>query len=220
VRVSTPHQQVNEQVVLNRGYANAHGINIIAQYGDYGKRHKVSQRKSFQAMLTDIATMKPNYILIQRLDRFGVADPNQLAYFLEVLKQNKVRLITTVDGRDRSRIDLATMVENVVGAAQSRQEQIDKAERVLIGKRKTALSGEYIGGKYLARVPLLQRFHVGCVALIARVRESPRALSRPEMVGHCRAACGQAVLCGRDGHRALLTAEWRPLFCARRTGAL
>ncbi len=39
--------------------------------------------------------------------------------------------------------------KNAVTASQSRQEQIDKAERVLVGKRRRAVLGEYVGSKYL-----------------------------------------------------------------------
>ena len=38
---------------------------------------------------------------------------------------------------------------NAVAAAQSTQEQVDKAERVLTGKRGKAILGQYLGGKYL-----------------------------------------------------------------------
>ncbi len=100
-------------------------------------------------MLNDIETQKPNLILVQKLDRFGTADGNELGYFLTILKRGGVRLITAIDGKDRSKSDLETVIVNSVGASQSRQEQIDKAERVLFGKRRRAVLGEYVGSKYL-----------------------------------------------------------------------
>lgn len=148
LRVSTPSQEVDEQVKMIRQYAAEHGIEIIAQYGDYQKRHKADQRRSFQAMLKDIETLKPNMILVQRLDRFGTANNNELGYFITVMKRHGVRLVTAIDGKDRSRDDLETGLLNAVAACQSRQEQIDKAERVLTGKRAKALLGEYVGSKY------------------------------------------------------------------------
>jgi DNA invertase Pin-like site-specific DNA recombinase len=140
---------MEEQHRCNTTYAQNNESNIIGQFGDFGKRHHAYKRRSFQAMLEAIPVSKPDYILVQRLDRFGTQDNNELGYFLTILKQNKVKLITTIDGMDRSKTDLATMLQNVVAAAQSTQEQIDKAERVLTGKRGKAVLGQYLGGKYL-----------------------------------------------------------------------
>jgi DNA invertase Pin-like site-specific DNA recombinase len=149
VRVSTPKQQIDEQLNQHRQYRERHAIECVGRYGDYQKRHKAHLRQSFQSMLNDIETHKPNMILVQRLDRFGTAGPNQLGYFLELLKKHRVRLVTTIDERDCSKEDLATVIQNMIAACQSKQEQIDKAERVLTGKRAKAVLGEYIGSKYL-----------------------------------------------------------------------
>jgi DNA invertase Pin-like site-specific DNA recombinase len=150
IRVSTPSQQVDEQIKTIKQYAQDHDIEIVGQYGDYQKRHKAHKRQSFQAMLEDIKTLRPRMILVQRLDRFGTNGPNQLGSFLTTLKESKARLITTIDGMDRSKEDMATVLQNMIAACQSTQEQIDKAERVLTGKRGKAILGEYVGGKYLA----------------------------------------------------------------------
>ena len=148
-RVSTNVQETKEQVKGNRQYAEENGIKVLTEYGDFGKRHHAHKRPNFQRMLADIATMKPDLILVHRLDRFGVKDANELGYFLTILERSNVRLITTIDGQDHSRDNIATSITNTIAANQSRQEQIDKAERVLGGKRDTASQGEYIGGKYL-----------------------------------------------------------------------
>jgi site-specific DNA recombinase len=116
IRVSTPLQEVEEQVKMIRQYAADHGIEIIHQYGDYQKRHKADQRRSFQAMLTDMETLKTDMILVQRLDRFGTADSNELGYFIRLLKKQGVRLITAIDGKDRSKGDLETTITNAVAA--------------------------------------------------------------------------------------------------------
>lgn len=158
IRVSTPSQQVDEQLKTIQQYADEHGIEIIEQYGDYRKRHKSHKAKSFQAMLKDIETIRPKVILVQRLDRFGTASNKELGYFLTILDKHGVRLITAIDGKDRSKDNLQTDIENVIAASQSKQEQIDKAERVLTGKRGKASKGEYIGGK-----TLVYGFDVVCI---------------------------------------------------------
>ncbi|HZU37519.1 MAG TPA: hypothetical protein VFA18_16480, partial [Gemmataceae bacterium] len=61
-------------------------------------------------------------ILVQRLDRFGTNGPNQLGSFLTTLKESKTRLITTIDGMDRSKEDMATVLQNMIAACQSTQE--------------------------------------------------------------------------------------------------
>jgi DNA invertase Pin-like site-specific DNA recombinase len=149
-RVSTNVQETKEQVIGNREYAKENGIGVLNEYGDYGKRHHAHKRPAFQQMLADIETMKPNMILVHRLDRFGVKDAKELGHFLYLLDQHKVSLITTIDGKDHNNDDIATTITNAIEASQSRQEQIDKSERVLGGKRDTASKGDFIGGKYLA----------------------------------------------------------------------
>ena len=158
IRVSTPAQQVDEQVRVVKRYADEHDIDIIGQYGDYQKRHKADKRRSFQAMLHDIEAARPSMILVQRLDRFGTADSDELGYFITLLKNHGVRLITAVDGKDRSKGDLETSLLNAVNACQSKAEQIDKSERVLLGKRAKARLGEYTGSKCL-----VYGFDVVCV---------------------------------------------------------
>ena len=37
-------------------------------------------------MLDDIPIKKPDFILVQRLDRFGTTDSNELGHFLTILK--------------------------------------------------------------------------------------------------------------------------------------
>jgi DNA invertase Pin-like site-specific DNA recombinase len=148
-RVSTNVQDTKEQVLGNRQYAEENGITVLNKYGDHGKRHHARKRPNFQRMLADIPVMKPDLILVQRLDRFGVKDANELGYFLTILERNGVSLITTLDGQDHSKDDIYTTIMNAIAASQSRQEQVDKADRVLLGKRKTASQGEYIGSKYL-----------------------------------------------------------------------
>jgi hypothetical protein len=49
-------------------------------------------------MLTDMETLRPDMILVQRLDRFGTADSNELGYFVTLLKKQGVRLITAREG--------------------------------------------------------------------------------------------------------------------------
>ena len=79
IRVSTPAQQIEEQVRCSRTYAEQNGIAVIEMFGDYGKRHHAYKRYNFQAMLDAIPIKKPDLILVQRLDRFGTADSNQLS---------------------------------------------------------------------------------------------------------------------------------------------
>jgi DNA invertase Pin-like site-specific DNA recombinase len=119
-RVSTNVQDTKEQVLGNRQYAEENGITVLNQYGDFGKRHLAHKRTNFKRMLAEIPVMKPDLILVQRLDRFGVKDANQLGYFLTILEENSVRLITTIDGQDHSRDDIATTITNAIAAGTSR----------------------------------------------------------------------------------------------------
>ena len=78
--VSSNAQDTKEQVLGNRRYAKENNITVLGEYGDHGKRHHAHKRPHFQRMLADIPVMKPDMILVQRLDRFGVKDANELGY--------------------------------------------------------------------------------------------------------------------------------------------
>jgi len=95
-RVSSNAQETKEQVRGNRQYAQENAIKVLNEYGDFGKRHHAYKRPNFQRMLAEIPAMKPDLILVQRLDRFGVKDANELGYFLTILEEISVRLITTI----------------------------------------------------------------------------------------------------------------------------
>jgi DNA invertase Pin-like site-specific DNA recombinase len=77
-RVSTNVQDTKEQVKGNRQYAEEKGVSVLQEYGEYCKRHHAYKRAAFQQMLADIPMMKPDLILVQRLDRFGVKNANEL----------------------------------------------------------------------------------------------------------------------------------------------
>jgi len=81
-RVSSNAQETKEQVLGNRQYAEENNIKFLNEYGDYGKRHHAHKRHAFKQMLADIPVMKPDLIVVQRLDRFGIKDANELGYFL------------------------------------------------------------------------------------------------------------------------------------------
>lgn len=73
IRVSTPSQQVDEQLKIVRQFVKENNIEVIGQYGDYRKRHGSGKAKSFQTMLEDIERLKPNVIVVQRPSRLAPA---------------------------------------------------------------------------------------------------------------------------------------------------
>ncbi|MGO8745962.1 MAG: hypothetical protein ACLQNE_08220 [Thermoguttaceae bacterium] len=97
----------------------------------------------------------------------------------------------------RFKRSVANAVKNVVEKENNRKKYLPS-----VPLRTEFIPGGVRAEDLPARVPLLRRFRVRSCALLARMRDSHRALCRLETVGHCRAACGKAVLCGRDGYRA------------------
>ena len=80
IRVSTPSQEVDEQVRIIQQYAADNNIEIIGQYGDYQKRHKSHQRHSFQSMLNDLEFGPCTGVEFKRM--FSTATPEVIGVFV------------------------------------------------------------------------------------------------------------------------------------------
>lgn len=68
-----------------------------------------------------------------------------------MLKQSGVEIITAIDGKNRSKDDLEMSLMNVITACQSKQEQIDKAERVDHGTTCGRIRRQQVSGLRLRR---------------------------------------------------------------------
>ncbi len=144
VRVSSDKQDTARQVKR----IEATGLPIAFWFrDDTGKnpRDLPQKREAFQGMLKAVQAGLLGKIIVDRQDRFGVADAYQWGKFISLLREHGTTLVDA-DGRVLSADDDVSILTGTLGAITSTREQREKAHRNVTGKVAKAKEGEYQGG--------------------------------------------------------------------------
>ena len=108
-------------------------------------RDQAHKRIAFQEMLRAVEADLIGKIVVDRQDRFGVADAYEWGKFITLLREHGTVLVDA-DGKDLSADDDVSVLTGTLGAITSTREQKEKAHRNVTGKLKLAAEGEYQGG--------------------------------------------------------------------------
>ncbi len=144
VRVSSDKQDTARQVKR----IEATGLPITFWFRDEtGKnpRDLAHKRPAFQEMLKSVQAGLISRIIVDRQDRFGVADAYQWGKFISLLREHRATL-EDADGKILSADDDVSILTGTLGAITSTREQKEKAHRNITGKVSKARDGEYQGG--------------------------------------------------------------------------
>jgi len=144
VRVSRDSQETKRQEDRIR----AAKIPIVHWFrDDVGKnpRDLPLKRPEFQRMLKAVEAGLIDKIIVDRQDRFGVANAHQWGKYISLLKENGTALIDA-DGKVLSGEDDSAVLIGTIGALTSTREQKEKAHRNITAKVGKAKEGEYQGG--------------------------------------------------------------------------
>lgn len=158
LRVSTDLQDTERQYASIRSFEKCHKVSIAKRhwFEDHGfARDEAEDRPAFQNLLKLAARGDIQWIVIDRLDRFGTKDKDELAHYRYLLRKAKCKLFD-VSGKEWTSADMMTFIEAGLQAEQSQKEQHEKSYRVLGGKIEKARAGEWQGG------PLKLAFDVAC----------------------------------------------------------
>ncbi len=144
VRVSSDKQDTARQVKR----IEATGLPIAFWFRDEaGKnpRDLPHKREAFQGMLKAVQAGLLGKIIVDRQDRFGVADAYQWGKLISLLREHGTTLVDA-DGKVLSGDDDVSILTGTLGAITSTREQKEKAHRNITGKVAKAREGEYQGG--------------------------------------------------------------------------
>lgn len=144
IRVSSDKQDTERQEIRIR----ATNLPIAFWFRDnVGKnpRDLPHKRPDFQRMLQAVEAGLIDTIVVDRQDRFGVANAHQWGKYISLLRDNETSLIDA-DGKVLSAEDDSTVLIGTIGALTSRREQKEKAHRNITAKLNKAKEGEYQGG--------------------------------------------------------------------------
>jgi DNA invertase Pin-like site-specific DNA recombinase len=157
VRISGDKQEVQRQYSDLADFERRHDVSVPTQhrYEDHMPRDQADKRPDFQRMLRAAKAGTLQWVWIQRIDRFGVEDGDELVTLRRELRKAGCRLIDN-SGTDWTSRNLATLIQAGLAGEQSRGEQVEKSFRSLNGMVNRAKSGEWMGG------PPKLGFDVGC----------------------------------------------------------
>ncbi len=149
VRVSTDEQNPTRQYESIAAFADRYGVAIASPshyFIDEGwSRDKADKRPRFQQLLREVKGGRIQWIVVDRLDRFGTKDPHQLIAYLYQLRESGCKLFDA-GGKEWTGEDVATIVTAVLEGEKSKQEQREKSYRILTGMVSKAAQGEWQGG--------------------------------------------------------------------------
>ncbi len=144
IRVSSDKQETARQ----ERRIKASGFTIAFWFRDAeGKnpRDQPDKRPDFQRLLKAVQAGLLDKIVVDRQDRFGVADAYQWGKFISLLREHGTALVDA-DGKVLSGDDDVSILTGTLGAITSTREQKEKAHRNITGKIGHAAKGEYQGG--------------------------------------------------------------------------
>jgi len=159
VRVSDDRQDMDRQYSAIRQFETDHKAAIRKDHwydADEGwARDEADQRPDFQRLLRAVESGKVQWVVVDRLDRFGTKSAKQLMHFLYRLEEADCKLFDA-SGKEWTGEDDATEIMALIQGKTSAKEQRSLSYRVSGGKVEKARRGEYQGG------PIPVGFDVGC----------------------------------------------------------
>jgi DNA invertase Pin-like site-specific DNA recombinase len=158
LRVSTDEQDTERQYAAIRSFEARHGVAIARTFWfkDEGwARDQADRRPDFQRLMKLVEAGRVQWIVVDRLDRFGMKSAKQLFAYLLRLEEAGCKLYDT-SGKEWTGEDDGTEITAWVEGKNSAREQREKSHRVLGGKVEKARAGEWQGG------PVRLGFDVAC----------------------------------------------------------
>lgn len=160
VRVSTDQQDTLRQYKSIHSFEAHHKVRINRRhwYEDEGwARDAADKRPAFQEMIKAAEDGLIQWIVVDRLDRFGTKSAKQLMHYLYRLNEAGCQLFDAT-GRDWTATDDSTEISSLIEGKRAAQEPRVLSARVLGGKATKAEDGHWQGG------PVRLGFDVACFA--------------------------------------------------------
>jgi DNA invertase Pin-like site-specific DNA recombinase len=159
LRVSTDKQDTERQIESIEKFLTRHNVTIDRPkywFEDQGwERDSDAVRPEFNKLLAQARAGRIQWVVIDRLDRFGARSSKRLMGYLADLEDYGCRLYD-VSGKEWTGEDDATEITAWIGGKTSSREQREKSYRSLGGMVKKARDGEWMGA------PPKLGFDVGC----------------------------------------------------------
>lgn len=142
LRCSTASQNLEIQQNDLRRYAEARGLQIVAEFSDFGISGANDKRPALDQMLKAARQRKFDCVLVWRLDRLG-RNTKHLLTVLDELESLQIPLVSLQEGFDLS-TPIGRVVATVLAALSAFEREIIK-ERVVAGIKNAKAKGKKLG---------------------------------------------------------------------------
>lgn len=144
-RFSTDKQReesITAQLRAIHEYAKKHQIEIVKEYCDEGRSATTDERPAFQRMISELKQLKPNFVLVHKLDRFA-RDRFDAAFYRREIQKAGAKLIAVDQdfGDSPESVLLESLVE---GMAEYYSKNL--AREVMKGMKENAYKAQFNGG--------------------------------------------------------------------------
>jgi len=141
-RVSTNSQHPENQLLALRKYAEARGLEVLAEYVDAGQSGGKASRPALDRLMMDARRRKFNIVLVARLDRLA-RSLKQLVMTLDELRELGIAFVSLQEAFDTS-TSTGMLLFQVVGAIAEFERSLIR-ERIALGLERAREQGKTIG---------------------------------------------------------------------------
>ncbi len=170
VRVSTHGQHPENQLLALHKYAEARGLEVLAEYVDVGQSGGKASRPELDRLMMDARRRKFNIVLVARLDRLA-RSLKQLVMTLDELRELGISFVSLQEAFDTS-TSTGILLFQVVGAIAEFERSLIR-ERIALGLERARAEGKTIGRPLGAKVDEqeLRQLHSQGLSLRAIARQ-------------------------------------------------
>jgi site-specific DNA recombinase len=145
-RFSTDRQReesITAQLRAIHEYALKNNIHVVREYLDEGRSATTDDRPAFQQMFSDLEEVRPNLVLVHKLDRFA-RDRFDSAYYRREIQKAGARLVAVDQPLDDS--PESAFLEGIL-EAQAEFYSRNLAREVMKGMKENAFKAKFNGGR-------------------------------------------------------------------------
>ncbi len=135
-------QSIEGQITAARGWAEQHNCKIVKTYADRAVSGRTDDRVEFQLMLRELEKIRPNYLILWKIDRMG-RNKEEIAYNKYRCKKAGVKVVYVAE--DIPSTPEGVILESVLeGMAEYYSVQL--AQNIRRGQRVAAEKCQFVGG--------------------------------------------------------------------------
>lgn len=157
LRVSTPEQDVNNQLPALEDYAQRHKLEIYQIYYELETAWKDGHHPGLAQLLEDARTGKFRVLLVWALDRLSRQGALAILTLVDRLKNHGVKVISYQEAWTEAPGELADILYAITGWV-AKMESQRRSERTKAGMERARLAGAPIGKRGTDLVPRTRRW--------------------------------------------------------------